>query len=97
MAASYWQSCVDEIDHQADTLTLREKNAFHEIRYERLCENPAAVIERLASFLGCQPDLFDFDLSTIHSMDFKIGNPNDDRWVDLLDRIRPTMTRKGYL
>ena len=95
--AAYWNACILEIEHQRKALQLQEKGIFLEVGYERLCDQPQTVFNEIADFIGVDRDKYGFDISTISSKNYKVGDyASDPEWHELLEIMEPGMRLMGY-
>jgi hypothetical protein len=96
--AKYWGKCIIEIDNQKKFMCQKGSDILFELSYESLCKNPINQLNTLATFIGCNPKGFTFDLSKIKSTNYKVGNyRRNDNWLDIIECIKPIMEEKGYL
>jgi hypothetical protein len=97
VCARYWNDCILEIEKQRVELALDQKYGLLEFSYEQLCEDPPAILDRLASFLGFECGEFAFDVSRITSQNFKAGDYyHNMAWIDPLSAMSGAMALKGY-
>lgn len=95
--AEYWNSCIIEIERVNRALALQQKNAYCELGYEDFCSNPADWLDKLAFYLDVEKSAFGFDLSSIRSQNYKVGDYMEDpRWAAALRAMEPAMRLKGY-
>jgi hypothetical protein len=96
--ARYWNDCILEIEKKKTQLSLVAKGAFLEFSYEKLCEDPKAVLDGIGEFLGVRSEDFNFDISQISSRNYKVGVvKKDETWAPLLEIMSPGMKLKGYM
>jgi hypothetical protein len=96
--AGYWNDCILEIEKRKAQLSLVAKGAFLEFSYEKLCEDPKAVLGRIGEFLRVPSEEFHFDISQISSRNYKVGDvKKDETWAPLLEIMSPGMKLKGYV
>ena len=96
--AKYWRDCILGIEKQRVDLALDEKDAFLGFSYEQLCEDPQGILDNIASFLAIASSDFNFDMGSIVSQNYKVGDyAEDPNWSELLKVMAPAMTLKGYL
>lgn len=96
--ARYWNDCILEIERVKTSLSLQQKNAYFELGYEDFCSNIKGYLDGLARYLGVGEGAFSFDISTIRSQNYKVGDyAADPRWVEPLRVMEPAMRLKGYL
>ena len=94
--ARYWNDCILELEREREK--RKDTTPFVEMSYESLCANPTAELGRLASLLELDMDAFAFDLSTIKSTNYKVGDYlHESRWAEPLKAMEPAMRLKGYL
>jgi hypothetical protein len=96
--SKFWNSCIFEIEHIKDSLSLTEKNAFFEFSYETLCNDPEGTLRSLAAYIGVENDRFTYDISRIQSRNYKAGNYlKEEKWKQPLEMMQPAMKLKGYI
>ncbi len=95
--ANYWNECLLEIERQRVEMSLNEEVLF-EFSYEYLCERPTECLNKLATFLEINSEVFKFDTTQIVSQNYKVGNyAEDDDWDALLQMMSEGMKLKGYM
>jgi len=52
-AAHEWRQCNEEAEH---ALRRMDRSRWMEVRYEELCTNPDATLDRVFTFLGLDPE-----------------------------------------
>ena len=63
-----------EIHKQRQALSLAATGQYLEFSYEDLCRRPNLVLRDLALLVGVDASGFGFDLSTISSQNYKVGD-----------------------
>lgn len=95
-AASYWNSCILEIDRIDRMLTLKAKGILYELSYEDLCANTEYEIRKIYEFIGCPFETLRFKFSHIQNKNYKSGNITQQKYNELIDLMKEGLVLKGY-
>jgi hypothetical protein len=95
-AASYWNSCILEIDRVDRMLNLRANGILHELSYENICIRTKSEIRKTCEFIGCRFETFPADFSRIQIKESNSGNIPDQDNRELTDLTRDGLALKGY-
>lgn len=95
-AASYWNSCIMEIDRIDRELSLKAKGVLYELSYEDLCTNTEYKVKGIYKFIGCPSGTLPIEFPHIHSKNFKSGEFSQEKYSELLELMKEGLLLKGY-
>ena len=98
--AALWRTTMQEVTRQDEALHLSRDGLILEVKYEEMCADTPAELERVCRFAGLDPSRFD---PAIHGRKLQVL---DCRWEEELDpalarqaitEMEPLLSQKGYL
>lgn len=95
-AASYWNSCIMEIDRIDRELSLKTKGVLYELSYEDLCTNTDYEIRGIYKFIGCPVNTLHIDFPRIQNKNFKSSEITQQKYSELIGLMKEGLLLKGY-